>query len=212
MKQIDFICRVCSGILLLHALFFVSCVGGVESKSENMSVVKCDTICNGDILLRRGTGLTSRLVLAADLSGNYSHVGLAVEYNGEIMALHSVPGEAKEGEEEYVKIETLEEFFAPDKSVLNLVLRTPLSSDTLNIVANEALKYYRRKTIFDHSYSLNDDEKLYCSELIFLAFNSVGFDVTDGHYSELKSKVILGRVILPCDIEHNLNLEVVCEF
>lgn len=213
MRIISFNYRVCGGVLLLYALFaFISCTRKAESNSKLVAVLNSDTICSGDILLRRGMGLTSRMVLAADLSGNYSHAGIAVEYNGEIAVVHSVPDEAPAGEPEYVKLESLEDFFSPLKSNLNFVLRTPLSPDSLKIVVDDAMNYYDKRVTFDHKYSLADDEKLYCSELVFLAFNKVGFDVTNGRFSQLKSSTILGRVILPADIEHNPNLEVICEF
>ncbi len=205
--------RVCGGILLLYALFaFISCTKKSETNSNLVAVLNSDTICSGDILLRRGMGLTSRMVLAADLSGNYSHVGIAVEHNGEIAVVHSVPDEAPANEPEYIKLESLEDFFSPLKSNLNLVLRTPLSSDSLNMVVEEAFRYYEKRVTFDHKYSLADDEELYCSELVFLSFGKVGFDVTNGRFSQLKSSTILGRVILPADIEHNPNLVVICEF
>lgn len=46
----------------------------------------------GDVVFRRGSGLTSHVVLAADVNGNYSHLGIVVDSAGIKMVVHAVPG------------------------------------------------------------------------------------------------------------------------
>ena len=59
---------------------------------------------DGDLAFRRGTGLTSRVVLAADKSGAYSHVGILKWMDGKWHVIHAVPGEPDyRGDEDRVK-------------------------------------------------------------------------------------------------------------
>ncbi len=140
---------------LLYPLFFGGCVekkgvfpqelprksGGVTEKSEicktrgEIFEIK-KLLREGDIVFRRGRGLTSRAVLAADAEGIYSHVGIVVRVGGENEAdvengvgeeyavVHIVPGEADEnGVEDVIKIESPEKFFAENRASRGAVMR-----------------------------------------------------------------------------------------
>ncbi|MDR2890061.1 MAG: hypothetical protein LBV18_00370 [Alistipes sp.] len=92
----------------------------------------------GDIAFRRGTGITSRAVLAADKEGAYSHTGIVVrvpsaglaEGDGEWRVVHIVPGERDaNGVKDVIKAERLEEFFAPDRAVEGALMRLEEGSE-----------------------------------------------------------------------------------
>lgn len=78
----------------------------------------------GDVVFRRGGGLVSRAVLAADRGGVYSHVGVVARVAGALMVVHVVPGEPDSlGVQDVMKIETPLEFFAPRKAGRGAVMR-----------------------------------------------------------------------------------------
>ena len=69
------------------------------------------TLHTGDVVFRRGSGLTSRTVIALDEKGEYSHVGIVVDSAGVKMVVHAVPDEPDfEGDPDRVKMDTPEQF------------------------------------------------------------------------------------------------------
>lgn len=65
--------RYCNG----RREFMAACV-----RNESLAIL--DTVLReGDLVFRRGNGITSRAVLAADRGGVYSHVGIAVRVAGQ---------------------------------------------------------------------------------------------------------------------------------
>ena len=62
------------------------------------------TLEEGDIVLRKGTGLTSRAVRIADGGSDFSHCGIIVDSCGRKMVVHAVPDEPDfEGDVDRVK-------------------------------------------------------------------------------------------------------------
>lgn len=92
------------------AMILVSC----GEREEERSILPDDfALCAGDVVFRRGEGITSRAVLATDANGNYSHVGIVVDYAERRMIVHAVPGEPDfEGDVDQVKMDTPEKFFS----------------------------------------------------------------------------------------------------
>ena len=92
------------------AVVLVSC----EERVGERSILPDDfTLRAGDVVFRRGEGITSRVVLATDANGNYSHVGIVVDSAGSKMIVHAVPGEPDfDGDADRVKMDTPGRFFS----------------------------------------------------------------------------------------------------
>ncbi len=154
----------------------------------------------GDIVLRRGTGFTSRAVLFADKGGQYSHVGIVVGSEGKWMVVHAVPGEPDyTGDEDRVKIEPVTRYFMYDRASSGCVLRSNDSLAAAN-AANHALRLYQRGTLFDHQYDDTDTMKMYCSELVEFAYHKAGLSlVGSGSHDIHFPGMWLRHVVLPSD-------------
>lgn len=128
----------------------------------------------GDVVLRRGSGLTSRVVLWADRGGRYSHAGIVVDSGGRPMVVHAVPGEPDfPGDVDRVKLDTPERFFSPELTDCGEVLR-PADAATGRRAAQAAWHAYRRGARFDHDYDESDTTRLYCTELVLHAYRRAG--------------------------------------
>jgi hypothetical protein len=96
----------------------------------------------GDVVFRRGGGIVSRAVLAADRGGGYSHVGVVARLEGRLVVVHVVPGEPDaRGVRDVVKAEAPEAFFAPRRARRGAVMRLREADDADNgdgIRANDA--------------------------------------------------------------------------
>lgn len=156
----------------------------------------------GDIVLRRGSGLESRVVVTRSAAA-YSHVGL-LHYDslqGEWQVVHAVPAE---DEIEYLKTEPVSVFFLPERAERGAWLRV----DCSDRVAREATQYALRKVeqhvLFDNDYLLDDTTQLYCTELVWRAYEAQGIDVTGGRRQSVPTLFSKeGEAIFPNDIENS---------
>lgn len=160
----------------------------------------------GDIVFRRGSSLASRVVLASDGQGNYSHIGIIVREGNAFRVVHAVPGESGADQPDRLKMERLNEFFAPRRAVSGKVMRLEMSDSLRFCVASKARDYFDSKTLFDHHYDLTDSAELYCTELIWQVFRSVGIDITANSRSYVNFLWYQGDFIFPSDISRNDNL------
>ena len=75
--------------IMFISLLAISCS---RTKGERSILPDGMVLADGDIVFRRGTGLMSHTVVAAD-GGWYSHVGIVVDSAGVKMIVHAVPNE-----------------------------------------------------------------------------------------------------------------------
>lgn len=168
----------------------------------------------GDVVFRRGNGLTSRAVLAADRHGAYSHIGIVVDSCGVMMVVHAVPGEPDyEGDPDRVKMDSPRRFFSSMNADIGEVKRLRGDSATAALAARFAMEVYKRGTLFDHDYDDADTTKMYCCELVDFAYRKAGRPLAGRkrHYFHLPGLEPI-RCILPSDICNNAALETIATF
>lgn len=167
----------------------------------------------GDVVFRRGGGLTSHAVLIADRKGQYSHVGIVVDSCGTKLVVHAVPGEPDfDGDPDRVKADRPEHFFSSVYAGLGEVCR-PRDAEAAAQAASVAWRVYRRHTLFDHDYDDHDTTKMYCTELVAFAFRQAGIDLVEdrgGHYINLP--FLQGECVFPSDVYQSDFLTSVIKF
>ena len=62
----------------------------IGDNSQHVDSIK-SIVKEGDIVFRRGEGVVSRIVLAGDINGKYSHIGMIINENDTLKVAHSVP-------------------------------------------------------------------------------------------------------------------------
>lgn len=151
---------------------------------------------SGDLVFRQGKGFASEAVLATREASQYSHVGMIVLKDQQVMVLHAAPAET---DDEYsgVKLEPLALFAQNDRARHVAVMR-PFQQEVVGQQAmKNALKYLGRP--FDDEFDLQDDASIYCTELIALAYLPLDIDF----YQQLRSAQIPfleGLFLAPQDI------------
>ncbi len=199
------------GIVVISAL--MACCGKVQNDSEvndvNRDSIDFSCVERGDLLFRRGRSLSSNIVLYADTSGNYSHVGIAVKYNGRVAVAHAAP---TDNNIELVKIESLEEFFEKSKAERGAVCRFDIDTLQLDSINLRAIEIVESNTPFDNSYNTEDQSKLYCTEYIWEVYKVIGYDISQGKRTTLNLGFTNGEIILPSHLYSNDMLEIVMEF
>jgi len=181
---------------LVLLIFCVGCNSYVELYVDDSRLQE------GDIAFRGGTSIESNVVEIADKNGIYSHSGMLVKYEGKWKIVHAVPGEENEtGGVQYIKMDDLDLFFAPDRACAGCFARYDTVPEVLEKVAQEAIRWWKKKVLFDNEYLMSDTTKLYCSQLVQLSFESQGIDVAQGRCQTFP--LAKEKVIFPSDILEN---------
>ncbi len=196
-----------STLIMSRKLLILSLLLLLVGCSQADKITSDVALCEGDLIFRKGSSKESVAVMIADTGGVYTHVGIVVQSGGELMALHTVPNEAAKGDFDRVKLEPIEEFFRGRKAISGAIYRAPLTTKELRQVAEKCIDFYNAKVPFDAEYSLDESEKLYCTELLVVAFEAVGYDITKGHSTTLNTPLFRGRYIFPSDIIANSELQ-----
>lgn len=166
----------------------------------------------GDLVFRRGTGLTSHAVLVADHGGRFSHIGIVTDSAGYIMVVHAVPGEPDyEGDPDRVKMEPAAKFFSTINASLGEVCR-PTDSVAARTAADAAMAIYHRRVLFDHQYDDSDTTRMYCTQLVMECYRKAGIELT-GPPSHTFNLPGMGCTCwLPSDIYHSPYVQPIYEF
>lgn len=155
----------------------------------------------GDLIFRRGNGLTSRIVLAADRRAAYSHVGIVYLGAGGPHVIHAVPGATLE-QPSPLRVEPLAQFTG-GRSVLALSIRRLTAAQGTAVAehaAQRALAFAQAALLFDADFSLQSLDKLYCTELVWRAYQEAGLDLVDGVFDELHLPFSEGPYLLPSSL------------
>lgn len=163
----------------------------------------------GDIVFRRQTGLTSRVVMMSDREGIFSHVGIVVDTAGRVMVVHAVPGESgRKDEPDRVKMDSIGCFFSSRQAVAAGVAR-PRNAQTGRTAAAYALRRYREGTFFDHDFDDEDTTRLYCTQLVDLAYRQAGIRLVDSVPRIIDLPSFHYRCILPSQVLQSPHIQIV---
>lgn len=142
-------------------------------------------ICNGDIILRTGSGLWSDSVIACSLRDKrFSHAGILVYENDRWMVIHS-EADGFIGNKEGVFIESAVSFFNANEKFAICRLK---DQDKAALVTVHAKKYLNIP--FDFSFVMEDHSRIYCTELIYLVLRDVGITLKTYIHPALKKRII----------------------
>ncbi len=172
----------CAVTLLLLALFASSLGASAESSDSGLADFQ-----PGDLILRRQTGLWSHIATALSTNGSrarFSHAGLIVAGAPDVTIIHAIGDPLTRGEVETISWAD----FAQDSTDLG-VYRYRLSKPMrLGIVAR-AQAYIG--TPFDGDFLIENDRKVYCTELVWLAYKAAtGIDLIEDKPVQMGQKYI----------------------
>jgi len=132
-------------------------------------------LTDGDLVFRRGRDLVSRLVLSQGDAPRFSHVGVSVRIGGSTFVIHAVPADgASPGG---VVLEPLARFAASTGAVDLGAYRVR----GLTPVARAKVRDYALRQVgkpFDDAFSMRDDQRMYCTELVLKALTAGGVEIT----------------------------------
>ncbi|MBP1464469.1 hypothetical protein EYB53_001990 [Candidatus Chloroploca sp. M-50] len=158
------------------------------SRSDYSLFIDEEFLETGDIIFRTGGSVLSHAVLLNDPTSEFSHVGIVYKSNTRSFVIHIAPSEgaAVLTSTSFAQIEPLESFLSLDKASLAAVFR--LHSADKNIAKHAtdiARSYVDEQRTFDFDLDLATEEQLYCTELVWRAYNEAGIDLVDKQFDNL---------------------------
>jgi len=176
-----------------------------------IAIPNLDDLRSGDIIFRQGVSVESYAVRTLDGQFYYSHVGIIERDAFDVRVIHASYGEhgqLKDG----VLIESLAAFLKPESARAAAVMRLNDSDSRLSLSAlHEAERFLKNQTPFDDAFDLSTQSRMYCTELIWVAYKHAGLDLVDGHFDNLPLQVGDGRrpYLLPGSLFRSTHLHVV---
>lgn len=158
-------------------------------KGDRLSSEEVALLHDGDIILRKGFGFVSNKITEI-LNEPYrlSHCGIVVADTNESYVIHSVSSTLSD----YDGLQScsLKKFAAESKANSIVVVRfvdTAFASS--NTIVADAKKYLRERVPFDNKFDLTDNDKMYCTELVWkILLDNYGIDI----YPDKSSHLYLG--------------------
>ena len=164
-----------------------------------------DSVQAGDIIFRRGDSFASRVVLSTDRASNYSHVGIIYQADAGPIVVHAAPGQHL-NESVPVKAEPLAVFLADDEADA-ITVRRLKNTEQAARASLVAYSYVQDSVFFDASFDLRSPDRMYCTELVWRAYNAVDVDLVNNMFDRLSIPLADGMFILPSTLLDSPHLE-----
>lgn len=148
----------------LFGLFLQSCclTDTCNRALTNINQEELMLIENGDLILRKGTGIVSSMIVDyLNDSTGFSHIGILVKENDSVYVIHSLGREFSDTEG--VQQCSLADFTS-ELNAEEIVIVRRICSDNSDI-ANMAKEYLNRNIPFDRAFNFNDTTAFSCLEL-----------------------------------------------
>ena len=127
----------------------------------------------GDIVTRTGNDFTSQsLRLLNRRDKTWSHCGIVNIENDSAVVYHALGGEWNP--DQSMLREPFYKFADPAFNSGVAAFRPRLSKSTADCILKSVQSSYQRQVRFDMEFDLKTDDRLYCSELIYKAFQNCG--------------------------------------
>jgi hypothetical protein len=171
------ILAVLAGMGMLWAWRHDRSVAKAERRSTyRLNAQEVAALQPGDIILRRGYGLVSDLIVGMlREERSLSHCGIVADRDGERWVAHSVSSSVSEADG--MQAHRLQEFVRQSRP--GSVVVTRLCADAgRERIAQRAWYHLDRRVPFDHGFDLADSSSFYCSELLWrILKDDLGVDV-----------------------------------
>lgn len=181
-----------------YLLVFLVLVGiavpvAINSQKRQHSSINEEEILSslndGDIICRLGDRLWSAFFKdMSPVEKKFSHLGI-IRIRGNVVSVINAEGLAIEGKD-YVNEVPLRDFLGIAQNIGIYRLRT-IDGDKISDAAMEFIGYP-----FDWQFNMDDDNKLYCTELLYVILNKLDANIKLNLFW-LKE---MGRYIIPLDI------------
>lgn len=150
----------------------------------------------GDLLFLRGSSLRTHVVLEADPDSPYSHVGMIQRRGGLVLLLHAAPDPPVPHGAAVVRVEPLTSVL---RRAVHAAVYRPRSTEAEIDVAGDAARSYLGRP-FDADLDLDSDAAIYCTELVWRAWEKAGVELLPDGPAEVSTPFGQGTYALPSQL------------
>lgn len=176
MKKIFLILAVvfCLGITAYKTFFYLDHRAEAAAVQSNSAVTRLtqnnlDSLREGDIILRRGFGMFSDAIsksLHNRAPVDVTHAGIIVNHHGTWQVIHALSSDVTKIDGVQLQpLDTFLRYSAPGKIIITRAKHADVALGKK--IAARAEVYLKKKVPFDHSGVIDNDEKLFCTEMIW---------------------------------------------
>lgn len=151
-----------------------------------------DSLRVGDLIVRSGMSFFSNeLRKFNQRDQTYSHCGWVTrDSTGDVKVIHAIGG--TDNPDNRLKMDGLHAFCHPDEAHRFAVFRYSLPPAQLRVADSMAHELYNLGVEFDLRFDLENDNALYCAELIYKLLVAVTHNTDFINLSRIKDKVYVG--------------------
>jgi hypothetical protein len=131
---------------------------------------------DGDIVLRRGLDLMSRLVLTQGDAARFSHVGLVVLQRNIPYVIHAMP--AENGRIGGAVLESFAQFVSPSEAAEVAIYRGADLTEIQGAIVRQTA-FSQLGLPFDERFQLSNIKKVYCTGLVLRSYAAAGLALVD---------------------------------
>ena len=207
MSTIKDLTIVASLLLLVGLMDVVKNGSTVASTTEPQILI--ESLRSGDIIFRRGPSIESGVVMTMDRS-NFSHAGIVLRQRDETFVIHVVTGE---GGPNITKVESINDYLRSDRATAAIAYRIVEENSSLIVRAVAAARNYAERQVpFDSDFDLTSDRALYCTELVWRAYQKAGLDLIDEPLGQPTTSLVKTPILWPSVLMHSQQLKPVWEW
>ena len=120
----------------------------------------------GDLIVRLNDDIMSEIIRQiADSDKSYSHAGIIVQKNDKKLVCHIVPNDGKPNADT-IKYDPIDSFINPKENLSCGWFRYDLSPIETTALIETLDSFHRRHVHFDRRFDLQEDDSMYCSEML----------------------------------------------
>jgi len=147
-------------------------IAAIAANPYNLHLIdSCKSLLrNGDIIVRTGNDMTSEMFREANSKDKtYSHCGIVLIEGGQPYIYHSIGGE--DNPNEVLRRDDIKTWASPLHNSGIGILRYRFTTAQIDSLAAITRGYYNQHKKFDMQFDINNDDKLYCAELLYQTIN-----------------------------------------
>lgn len=171
--------KFCVGLFIAALLMCASCKGSEEEPSKkyvHIPPTMPDSVYNklqdGDIIMRKGNGPLSFHIMNATKE-DYSHCGIIVREDNNWRVIHAMGGSVSTKDKDGMQMMDLKDFVAHSADSMMFICRATFQDSIGMKIRDKAYEYLATEAPFDHSFNLFEQDRIYCSELIFCILRDI---------------------------------------
>lgn len=184
----------------LAVMVITLAAGGGQPAGERVTEVadRLDSVRlePGDLVFRSSDTWAGRVVRAVDRGTAATHVGIVVDTGPDPLVVHAVPGEGS-GDPGGVRAEPVSSYLSRFRARSGSVWRPLATAAQRQQAADASMAALAAGFGFDERFDLSTPHRVYCTELVWRAYQTAGVDLTAGRRDTLRFLGSRLEILLP---------------